>query len=219
MKQYCLLKTLAVIFGLTLAQSALAGGDPGYADRCRPSKPVRESVEISDHVIFGTDQAVFGATTLIRDFRNCEIDVNVTSSALEANWAYSIWIAVFNHPGFCATPNACVVADLEAFGGDPRIRASVFWGGGFVADSTGSANSSLKILSGRTTRELFANTKDYGLQNFGGAEIHVVLRSHGMAGLWGPVADQIGTASLACPPSPPGGPGCVNEFASFHPPR
>jgi hypothetical protein len=195
--------------------------DDGSSDkpRCRPSMPVRESIEISDHVIFGTDQAVFGATTLIRDLRNCVINVDVTTTALEANWAYSIWVAVFNHPEYCATPDACVVSDLEAFGGDPRIRASVFWGGGLVADGTGAGNTSFVILPGRTDRELFANTRDYGLQNFGGAEIHIVLRSHGLAGMWGPVSDQIGTAGLACPPSPPEGPGCVNEFASFHPPR
>ena len=216
MRHTCLLTTLLAVFG---PLAAYADDSAGNTPRCRPSMPVMESIERSDHVIFGTDESVFGATTLIRDFRNCVVNVNVTSTALEAHWAYSIWIAVFNQPEYCATPNACVVADLEAFGGDPRIRASVFWGGGFVADGTGSGNTSFVILPGRTSRELFANTGDYGLQNFGGAEIHVVLRSHGMAGMWGPVADQIGTAGLACPPSPPDGPGCVNEFASFHPRR
>ena len=214
MKEYFVLAVVAL--GLMVLVSEPTFANHGNKDTCRPSRTVKESVEVSDHFVFGTDQAVLGATTLIRDFSNCVANVTITSEALEPNYAYSIWIAVFNRPQFCATPNACVVGDLEIFGGDPRIRASVFWGGGFVADGSGSANTSLVVVPGRTKRELFAETKPHGLRNLRSAEIHVVLRSHGMAGLWGPVAKQIGTAGEACPPSPPG---CTNEFASFHPAR
>ena len=210
---------LNIVLMTLLATLGLGDGDTGGPDHCGPSEDPRESIQTSDHFIFGTNEPVLGATTLIRDFRNCVVNVNVISSALEANWAYSIWIVVFNQPERCFAPNVCGVGDLEAFGGDPRVKASVFWGGRFVADGTGSADTTLSILPGRTNRELFGNTKDHGLRNFGGAEIHVVLRSHGPAGSQGSVSSQIGTASGACPPPPPDGPGCVNEFASFHPPR
>ena len=50
-----------------------------------------------------------------------------------------------------------------------------------------------------------------GLQNTKKAEIHVVLRTHGPAGLAGTVADQIGTANEACPVA-----GCQNKFFSVH---
>jgi hypothetical protein len=202
-----------------LATLTFANADDGAPDLCGPSEDARESIEISDHFIFGTNEPALGATTLIRDFRNCVVNIKVISSALEANWAYSIWLVVFNQPEHCITPNICGIGDLEAFGGDPRVEASVFWGGDFVADGTGSADTTLRILPGRTNRELFGNTRNYGLLNFGGAEIHVVLRSHGLAGLRGPVSTQIGTASGACPPPPPADRGCVNEFASFHPAR
>ena len=201
-----------------LATLSIADGD-GSPHLCGPSKDVRESIEISDHVIFGSNEAVAGGTTLIRNFRDCVFNVTVISNALEANWAYSIWIVVFNQPEHCIEPHACVTGDLEAFGGDPRVKASVFWAGGFVADGTGWADTTLSILPGRTNRELFGNTRNYGLLNFGGAEIHIVLRSHGLAGSQGSVSSQIGTASSACPPPPPDDRGCVNEFASFHPPR
>ena len=80
-----------------------------------------------------------------------------------------------------------------------------------MTDGTGTVNTAVEITPGRTDRELFANTEDYGLQNFWGAEIHVVMRSHGPTGLAGTVAQQVGTANLACPPE-----GCSNEFASIH---
>jgi hypothetical protein len=204
---------------LVLLALSLAVGEGGGPVSCGPSAGASESIEISDHFVFGTRKPVRGATTLIRDFRNCAVDATVFSSALEAHWAYSIWIVAFNHPEHCITPDACGTGDLEAFGGDPRVEASVFWGGGFVADGTGSADTTLTVRPGRTNRELFVSTRDYGLLNVGGAEIHIVIRSHGPAGSRGPLSGQIGTASGACPPPPPDDRGCVNEFASFHPPR
>jgi hypothetical protein len=204
---------------LALLALSLADGEGSGPVFCGPSEGARESVEISDHFIFGTNEPVKGATTLIRDFRNCVVDITVFSSALEAHWAYSIWTVAFNHPEHCVTPNACGTGDLEAFGGNPQVEASVFWGAGFVADGTGSADTTLTIRPGRTSRELFGSTRNYGLLNFGGAEIHIVIRSHGLAGSRGPISSQIGTASGACPPSPPDDRGCVNEFASFHPAR
>ena len=217
--KYLALAMLALSIATIAAEPAEAGHKrlDRYGSPCWNSRVVRESVEISDHFVFGTDQAVLGATTLIRDFRNCLVTVSLSSQSLQPNNAYSIWIAVFNRPQFCATPHACTVGDIEKFGGDPKVRASVFWGGGFVADDQGSANTSLVVLPGRTKREMFADTRPFGLQNLRGAEIHVVLRSHGMAGMWGPVAEQIGTAGKACPPDDQGG--CKNEFASFHPAR
>ena len=172
---------------------------------------VRESVEISDHHVFNTDIEVDGATTLIRDFDNKEITATVTTGALEPDWAYSIWWAVFNYPKFCATPGECGLGDLEVNGGDPRVRVSVFWGGGMVADGSGSANTVMRLSRGKTRRELFAMSRNWGLQNLRGAELHVVLRSHGLAGIAGPVSKQVGTANEACPAS-----GCANVFASIH---
>ena len=66
----------------------------------------------------------------------------------------------------------------------------------------------------RTERELFASSRNSGLRNLKGSEIHVVLRSHGPAGVAGTIAEQIGTANLACPSE-----GCQNVYTSIHVPE
>ena len=174
---------------------------------------VRESVEISDHRDFVSQERVDGATVLVRNFRRKDVHATISSKALEPDTAYSVWWAVFNRPQFCATPFDCKVSDLERFDGDPRIRVSVFYAGGFVSDNSGTANTSLYLTTGRTGRETFAESKNYGLQNLIGAEIHAVIRSHGPAGVAGTIAQQIGTAHEACPDTD-----CKNVFVSVHAP-
>lgn len=203
-KKSCFARTIfaCLLVGFTVMEAAHASSRHHYA---------RESVEIADHHVFGTSDLADGATSLVRNFQNREIEAHISTKALEPDTAYSIWWAIFNRPRFCVTPFDCTTADLEINGGDPDVRASVFWAGGFVSDSTGGANTSIHLSAGRTGRELFAQSKNYGLLNVSGAEIHIVLRSHGPAGVAGPVAKQIGTANEACPAE-----GCQNVFASIH---
>ncbi|MDH3640820.1 MAG: hypothetical protein OES38_01925 [Gammaproteobacteria bacterium] len=184
-----------------------------FADGRHHGPKVRESVEVSDLFAWGSTDKVNGAVTLIRDFRGRAVNVTVTTSAAAPDSANSIWVAVFNFPRFCIVAYRCSTMDIGSDERDPRAQPSVFWGGGFLADSYGNANTSFRLVPGRTKREVFAGS-DAGLINLRGAEIHVVLRTHGPAGVAGPVADQIGTAAEACPMS-----GCVNEFFSLHPPR
>ena len=211
MKTVKIITTLSL--KLALAAMTLAGANAlADDDRGRHRFPGGEVVQVADHLRFNTTEMVNGATVLVRDLRHRQVNATISSNALAPDTAYSIWWAIFNRPQFCAIPNACSVTDLPPFGGDPRIRASVFWGGGFVSDAFGTANTSLRLRPGRTGRELFAGTRNYGLMNLARAEIHLVLRTHGVAGQAGPLATQVGTASEACPAE-----GCSNVFASIHP--
>ena len=200
---------IAATFATTLAGAQ--GGQPGDREEKSGQRWVSESVEVSDHHVFNTSDRVDGATVLVRDFEAGVVTASITSRALEPDTAYSIWWAIFNRPQFCKTPFACGVTDLEVFGGDPRVRASVFWAGGFASDQFGFANSELRLRTGKTRRELFAKSLPWGLANIRNAEIHVVLRSHGPTGVAGTVAEQVGTATVACPEV-----GCFNAFASIH---
>jgi len=202
--------TTKFISTLTLLSYSLAA----TAQAQSLAEPVlnKESVQISDHHVFNTDTVVDGATVLIRDQASNQVNASIVSRALEPDTAYSIWWAVFNNPEFCIEPFECALADLGA-NGDPRVKPSVFWGGGFLTDIYGLGQADIRLSPGRTSRELFAGTQNYGLQNLAGAEIHLVLRTHGTTGAAGPVSKQIGTALEACPSG-----GCANVFASIHRP-
>ncbi len=175
---------------------------------------VRESVEVANLQRFGSGDLINGAAVMVRDIDNDVVDVEVMTADLEADTAYSIWIVVFNYPEFCATPYACGTDDLFHRGGDERVRSSIYWGGGILADAFGYGHTSLRLMPGRTSRELFPApelTTNAGLKELATAEIHIVIRSHGVAGAAGTVADQIGTATKACPPEM-----CQNKYFSVH---
>ncbi len=203
--------TEAIVLTTTLIATGIAYADlnQGY----QTSRAVRESVQVSDMFVFNTDIAIQGGAILVRDLNNKVIRASISTNDLMPNGAYSIWWAVFNFPEYCADPANCRVSDLEVFGGDPRVQASVFWGGGFVADALGHGEANIVLTPGTTERELFGRTQNFGLKNFADSHIHIALRSHGMAGAAGPVSEQIGSADGACPPE-----GCFNAFNSIHHP-
>lgn len=208
----------AFLISTTVSMTAVAGHRPYVA----------ESVEVSDlhrFVAAPTEQdRVIGGAVLVRDYLNQVVDATISTSALAPGHVYSIWIAVFNNPWFCSDP--CGVNDLPFQNGDPRIDTSVFYGGGFIADDNGHGSATLKIVPGRTQRELFAPamSNDSGLRRdrMRSAHIHLVLRDHGLP-ISGQVAEQMGTASGACNPDPayppPMGMTCFNAFASIHVPE
>lgn len=194
------------------ALSLLCAGAAAAQEALEPASALfRESVEVANHTVFNTQDVVDGATILLRNLRDQVVEATVTTRALEPDTAYSIWWAVFNRPQYCRIAYRCGLGDLEVNGGDPRVRVSVFWGGGLISDNFGLATTYLQLYPGRTTRELFAGSRDYGLIDLRRAEIHLVLRTHGPVGVAGTVGEQLGTANLACPEG-----GCRNVFASIH---
>lgn len=188
-----------LILGSVLCGYANAGDyGPQYA---------RESVDVQNLQEFGTGVLTNGAVILTRDLQNWRLNADLTSTALVPGDAYSIWWVIFNFPRFCAEPYQCAGSDIA---GSSRAWASAIWGGGFVADEFGDANTSLGLVRGKTRREVLSGT-NVGLINIRRAEVHIVLRTHGPAGIAGPVANQIGTANDACPME-----GCANKFFSVH---
>jgi hypothetical protein len=178
----------AAMLILAAAQVALADGSHN------PRPPV---VTVSDMHVFPTGPAVVGASIMTRD--KTGVDATVSTTGLSPAGAYSWWWVVFNKPQYCV--DGCGLDDLPVgatpvSNGDPRVRASLLWGGGFVSDDTGAANAAARLERGAPPGEVRFGP---GLWNVKKAEIHVVLRSHGEA-VAGEVAEQIGSFDGGCTP-------------------
>lgn len=146
------------------------------------------SYQTANVVDFNSGAPVEGGATLIR--RSESATASVHTSGLRKKTAYTIWWVIWNDPSLCT--NSCGEDDLGIAGN------SVFYASGFVTGTDGTANINMHVDSGDLANGidvLIPGGLDAG--NGHGAEIHLVIRSHGkiIAGM----ADvQIGTFFGAC---------------------
>jgi len=183
------------LIGGCAAMLILAAAQFALADDSH--KPQRPFVTVSDMQVFPGGPAVVGISIMTRDATG--VDATVSTTGLSAAGAYSWWWAVFNRPQFCVGgcgPDDLPVGATPVSNGDPRVRASVLWGGGFVSDATGAANAAARLERGTPPGAVLFGP---GLSNLKKAEIHVVLRSHGEA-VAGEIAEQIGSLDGGCTP-------------------
>jgi hypothetical protein len=135
---------------------------------------------------------VVGTASLTRTATGVHLTAN--STLLDAGSAHTLWWIIFNNPAAC-DPAGCSDADF----GTPEVEASVMNATGRVADATGNATFGAFLPVGfmhtnpssLNGRQLFGP----GLQNAAGAEIHVVIRSHGP---WSGNIEQISTVAGDC---------------------
>lgn len=105
--------------------------------------------------------------------------------------AYTLWLCGFNDPSKCVdTP--CRIDELKMGIGESFCQ----WGGGSIADPQ-DGSVTIRGRSDVTSGVILGD----GLQNISGAEIHLILRTHGV-GLKG---DQLWAALTSfeggCPPN------------------
>ena len=177
-----------------------------------PQGPGRPKVTISDMATFPNGPDVVGASVLTR--YNSSVEATISATGLAANGAYSWWWVVFNQPQFCV--DGCGLDDLPPGAtpvsvGDPRVRSSLLWGGGFVANGTGAAEVEAKLAVGKPPGEVRFGP---GLRKSRGADIHIVLRTHGPA-IAGEVAEQIATFNGGCTPEEIAALMCPNANVQF----
>ena len=147
-----------------------------------------------------------GAATLMRTRH--EVQARVHASGLDPEAAYTIWWVIFNNPQACATV-PCGSADLR----NPAVGGANFYATGFLTGTDGTANVEAGLEAGRLPDGVESMDFGTGIRpqlrrgNGLGAEIHLIMRTHGPLAL-GWVAEQISTGEFVdCPM-------CANQQAA-----
>ena len=127
------------------------------------------------------------------------IAIEITTSNLDEA-TYTVWWAIFNNPEFCFSI-PCTSDDLPANGGDERVEASVLFADGRVVGRNGR---------GRFMAGLAVEVFGPGLLDPSGAEVHVLVRTHGPE-ILEVLHEQLTTATGGCPPN-----SCGDQQFSVH---
>lgn len=151
------------------------------------------------------------------------VSATIHTSKLPAGHAVTVWWVVFNHPEHCTHGSGtalCGAGDLLLLGGDPQVEGTVLYAAGHVIGGSGVGNYGAHLSVGDTSGVLLGVGP--GLTNPQGAEIHLVVRSHGPA-IPELVEEQISTFGAGCNNVPPGtgtpGPNtCVDLQFAVHEP-
>jgi hypothetical protein len=106
------------------------------------------------------------------------VGYNLRTSGLEKGHAVSIWWVIFNNPEHCTDGEggaACGMGDLF----ETDVNVAVMSGGGHAIGGSGRANFAGHLTVGQITNEHPAFLDGPGLTNPRGAEIHLIVRTHG----------------------------------------
>ena len=145
------------------------------------------------------------------------VAMTLRTSELDQNAAYTIWWVVFNNPVDCSSTscgeddifdeNGLIVNDDGTFG-TLGVNVSAVFATGHVVGKNGVGNFGAGLREGKTSGALFGP----GLVDAQGAEIHLIVRSHGEP-IPGMVKEQISTEPGGCDVNV-----CVDQqFAIFVP--
>ena len=132
--------------------------------------------------LLGPVVPVDGATsTLTRNDNG--VTVRVRTNSLAMGEAITLWMVVFNHPEACQHPTeVSMCSDLDL--GIAEVVGDVMYVAGNVVGNSGRANFAGHKSIGENTGSIFVpllppGVQPAGLQNPRGAEIHVVVHTHG----------------------------------------
>ncbi|MEM7333542.1 MAG: hypothetical protein AAF490_15745 [Chloroflexota bacterium] len=165
-----------VLTGLVLGGYAttLAGVEQGKGLQTHPSRGDVQEVERS-------------MARLMTSSKGARLQIN--TSELEPNHAYTIWFVAVNDPSSCAA-DPCTSKEILL--DTDFVNAEVAYAAGAVADERGQASFSAFLRLGDLPKQWFGN----GFTNPDG-EIHAVIMSHGPV-IEGMEEDMITTLRGGC---------------------
>ena len=166
MKRTTVLLT-AMLLILSVMGPAWAGGPPDRQD--------------SDVFAFADEQPVQGAgARLIRT--DSGVGYNLHTTGLEKGHAVTVWWVIFNNPDAC--DGDCSIEDLFVdfpvdLAPNPDVNPAVMLAGGNVVGGSGRSTFAGHLNEEQITTEHPFFMDGPGLTDARGAEIHLVVRSHG----------------------------------------
>ena len=192
-------KVLLTISALAVTAATIAAA-PASASNRHWTRPL----SVVNAIDLPTFTPVEGASTLVRDWHGVRMTYH--TSGLEPGAAYTAWWVVFNRPDRCSD-GVCGEDDIFE---DPKpARTSVLWASGSIAGYDGIADFYAQLDRREKTGEVLFGP---GLVNVFGAEIHVVIRTHGQP-IPGAVDAQLSTFGGGCETNY-----CADVQAAVHPP-
>lgn len=154
-----------------------------------------------------SDRSVIEGTSSLLVRTDDGVAMTINTRELQRRGAYTNWWITFNDPEECSTPCECTGDDL----GTPAVNGGVFWATGRVADRFGQAEFAANTDFGeRPDGEGQIPNPDLDNPVAEGAEIHLVVRSHGRA-LGRFLEEQLTTINGGCPPNE-----CVDVQFAIH---
>ena len=200
--------TLAIAMVGIVPSRVLAQG--GTSTSARDSSNTYSNVEWFHAPGHTEGTPVTGASSVM--IRNGEgVVYSIDTSGLPPGSPVTNWWIVFNHPEFCSAPG-CGGKDFPQNGGDPRVMASVYWATGIIADQHGQVHFAAHQTRGGPSPGEVLFGPGYTSRH---AEIHIVIRSHGMASSDPAVLNaQLTTFAGGCTAMNP----CVDQQAVRHAP-
>ena len=134
---------------------------------------------LADSVVSGGTSSIIRAATGITVMVDTALAAATAKPAVTTETALTVWWVIFNDPSACLTPDECGLGDLDTV----AVDACVLHATGQVTDPSGAAVlvATLFETDAAGVGCIAGNTTDGGLKDPMGAEIHLVVRSHGLA--------------------------------------
>jgi len=190
---------LAAALALSLAPTAAAGPTGHGAEAGPPGQETADVLAFADLEVVSEDTArlVRGADSL---------HTRTSTRDLDHGHVITLWWVIFNNPEAC-TGEGCGEADLfDGPDGPTGVEPSCMYADGSIVGGNGHARFIDRLTVGESRDsciDFFVDLvpglegEDHGLTNPEGAEIHLVVRSHGPR-IPGQVAEQRGTFAGGC---------------------
>ncbi len=175
-----MMRSKLLVFGMIAATALAACQDmdpvgPSAIEDGSAVSPAGAPVIVSSVTIVefpGSNSGISGLATLTRTKDGLSVDQSF--SGLTAGKAYTIWWAIFDNPRGCDGP--CDPSDLSR----RQAQPSLVNGGGFMATGTSASYSSEMARHDVGGSQVWVGDAS-GVDNPYGAEVHLVLRDHGVA--------------------------------------